>query len=59
MKLILDEGLPLRTAGLLRNAGVEAKHVLELGLTGASDQTILDKAKADGAAVATLDADFR
>ena len=58
MKLILDEGMPVRTADRLRQAGVDAKHVLEVGLGGASDQAILDRARADGAAVATLDADF-
>lgn len=58
MNLILDEGLPLRAAAALRQAGVEARHVLELGMGGASDHAILDRACADGATVVTLDADF-
>ncbi len=30
MILILDEGVPLRAAGMLRQQHVEARHVLEL-----------------------------
>lgn len=37
MKLIPDEGVPLRVAELLRQKGVEATHILELGMGGASD----------------------
>ena len=58
MKLILDEGMPLRAAALLREAGIAAKHVLELAMGGASDDAILAQARQDGAVVATLDADF-
>ena len=54
MKLILDEGMPLRTAGLLRQAGIDTKHVLELGPAGLSDPAILDRARADGAAVVSV-----
>lgn len=58
MKLILDEGMPLRTAAALRAKGVDAQHVLELEMGGASDEAILSKAAAGGAFVATLDSDF-
>ncbi len=58
MKLILDEDMPLRAGALLRAAGVEAQHVLELGMGGAGDESVLARAKADGAVVVTLDADF-
>jgi predicted nuclease of predicted toxin-antitoxin system len=58
MKLILDEGMPLRAAAALREAGVEAQHVVELGMGGASDLAILDRAGLDGSIIATLDADF-
>ena len=58
MRLILDEGMPLRAAAALREQHVEARHVLELGMGGASDQAILDSARLDGAAVVTFDADF-
>lgn len=44
MKLILDEGLPMRAAVALREAAHDARHVLELGMAGASDQAVLDRA---------------
>ena len=58
MKLLLDEGMPLRTAASLREARIEAWHVLELAMGGATDDAVLDRARLDGAVVATLDADF-
>jgi predicted nuclease of predicted toxin-antitoxin system len=58
MKLILDEGTPLGAAKALRDAGIEATHVLELALRGATDVTVLARARTEGAAVVTLDADF-
>ncbi len=58
MNLILDEGLPLRAAALLREQGLETQHVLELGMAGQPDAAVLDVAKRAGAVAATLDADF-
>lgn len=58
MKLILDEGMPFGAASMLREAGIDARHVLELKMGGASDEAILEKARLDRAVVATLDADF-
>jgi predicted nuclease of predicted toxin-antitoxin system len=58
MKLLLDEGLPFRAAAALRDAGVDAEHVLEIGMGGAADQAVLDRARQDGAVLVTLDADF-
>ncbi len=58
MRLILDEGIPLRAAAMLREQHVEARHVLELGMCGASEEAILDRARLEGAVVVTLDADF-
>jgi len=58
MKLILDEGMPLGTAAMLREAEMDAVHVLELGMGGAPDGAILAKARQEGAAAATLGADF-
>lgn len=58
MKLLLDEGVPLRTAARLRDAGHAAEHVLEAGLRGASDETILTRARDQGAVVMTRDSDF-
>lgn len=58
MRLLLDEGVPMRTAALLRHAEFDARHVLDLGMGGASDEAILSRAQADAAVVVTLDADF-
>jgi predicted nuclease of predicted toxin-antitoxin system len=58
MKLVLDEGLRLGAAAILRNAGIDAWHVTELGLGGASDETVLERVRTDGAVLVTLDADF-
>ncbi|MCB1022216.1 MAG: DUF5615 family PIN-like protein [Bryobacterales bacterium] len=56
--LLLDQGLPRSTAGLLRACGVNAIHVGECGLAHASDKTILEYADREGFAIVTLDADF-
>lgn len=58
MKLLLDEGVPMRSASLLRDRAVDASHVLELGLRAASDRMILDHATKERAVVITLDSDF-
>ena len=58
MRLLLDQGLPRSTAGLLQEAGFEAKHVSDLGLASASDAKILDFSREHGHVVVTLDADF-
>lgn len=58
MKLILDEGVPLRTASMLREANIDARHILEMAMAGASDTVILDLSRHDHAVLVTLDADF-
>lgn len=58
MKLLLDQGLPRSTASLLREAGVDALHVSEIGYSSANDIDILQKANDENRIVATLDADF-
>lgn len=58
MKLILDEGMPLGAARLLREMGLAAHRVLEMQLGGAADEAILEQARNEAAVVATLDADF-
>jgi predicted nuclease of predicted toxin-antitoxin system len=56
--LLLDQGLPRSTVRLLRDEGIDAVHVGDLGLAEASDATILERARARGEIVVTLDADF-
>ena len=58
MKLLLDQGLPRSSAQLLRNAGIDAVHVGEVGLSTATDAYILAKGLEEGRIVVTLDADF-
>lgn len=58
MKLLLDQGTPLRTAARLRSAGWDVVHTHEIGLAAASDKVILLRAKAEDRVVVTLDADF-
>ena len=59
MKLLLDQGLPRRTAALLRQAGVDAVHAAEIGLSTADDVVILQEGRRSGRVVVTLDADFQ
>ena len=58
MKLLLDQGLPLSAAALLRNAGIDTIHVGEIGMFEAEDAEIIERAREEERAVATLDADF-
>lgn len=58
MKLLLDQGLPWEAAPLLRQAGVEAAHVRELGLQQAEDGALLAFARSENRIIVTLDADF-
>jgi predicted nuclease of predicted toxin-antitoxin system len=41
MRFLLDQGLPRSAAALLRNRGIDAVHVGEIGLVVASDPEIL------------------
>ena len=58
MKLLLDQGLPRSAVTLLNEAGFDAVHVADIGLSKADDAEILQKALADERIVVTLDADF-
>lgn len=58
MKLLLDQGLPLSAAALLRDAGIDTIHVGEIGMSEAEDSEIIQRGRAEERVVATLDADF-
>jgi hypothetical protein len=58
MKLLLDQGLPLSAAALLRDAGIDTIHVGEIGMSKAEDAEIIGKSRDEGRIIATLDADF-
>ena len=55
----VDAQLPPAMAGwLAQDHGVEAVHVVALGLAGASDSEIFERARADAVVVMTKDQDF-
>lgn len=58
MKLLLDANLSPRVAAGLRDAGLDAVHVEDLGLLWAPDEEIFDRAAAEGLVVVTADTDF-
>jgi predicted nuclease of predicted toxin-antitoxin system len=58
MKLLLDQGLPLSAAALLRDASIDTIHVGEIGMSQAEDAEIIQKAREEERVVITLDADF-
>ena len=58
MRLLLDQGLPRSAARFLREAGIDAVHVAEVGYAAADDATILQRAREEERTVVTLDTDF-
>ena len=58
MKLLLDQGLPPLTAELLREQGLDAVHVSEIGWARAEDPKIIKLAQANNQIIITLDADY-
>jgi predicted nuclease of predicted toxin-antitoxin system len=58
MKLLLDQGLPVTSATILRDAGWDVVHTAEVSLSTAKDREILAIAKQQGRSIVTLDADF-
>ena len=58
MKLFLDENLSPQHAAELRTEGHDAVAVIEVGLSGATDEQVLRFAVENGRVLITLDADF-
>ncbi|KAM3111175.1 DUF5615 family PIN-like protein [Phormidesmis sp. 146-33] len=58
MKLLLDQGLPLSAAALLRDADIDTIHVGEIGMSETEDADIIQRARDEERVVVTLDADF-
>ena len=58
MRLMLDQGVPLDAAALLRSFGYDCTHVGEIGMSRAADKEIVALAVQRSAVVVTLDADF-
>lgn len=58
MRFIVDANLPPALADWIRNAGHDASHISDLGLTTATDQQIWARARQDGACIVSKDEDF-
>lgn len=58
MRLLLDANLSPQLVAALATAGFEARHVDALGLLGAADDVIFDRAAESGDVLVTADADF-
>jgi predicted nuclease of predicted toxin-antitoxin system len=55
MRFKVDENLPVELVGDLRAAGHQAETVLDEGLVGSSDSTILERVKREGLVLLTMD----
>ncbi len=58
MKFKVDENLPIEVAQLLREAGHDVFTVLDQGLGGSQDQTLIEHCRGEGRALITLDIHF-
>jgi predicted nuclease of predicted toxin-antitoxin system len=58
VKFLIDNQLPAALAGMLVSRGFEARHVLDVGLEGASDIQIWKHAEANTLVLITKDEDF-
>jgi predicted nuclease of predicted toxin-antitoxin system len=58
MRLLLDQGLPRRSAELLRLEGFDVLHTGEIGMSEALDEEILARAHQEERTIVTLDSDF-
>ena len=58
MRFLIDEPVSPRVADMLRQAGHDAVHAREIGLTASPDTAILERARTDARVVITQDHDF-
>lgn len=58
MRLLIDQNIAQRVAALLRDAGHDAVHVADRGLSAAEDHEILELARAEERVVVSEDTDF-
>jgi predicted nuclease of predicted toxin-antitoxin system len=57
-RILLDQGLAPRAAAILRQHGLDAVHVSEIGMHKADDIEILERARNEDTVCVTLDHDF-
>jgi hypothetical protein len=58
VKVLLDENFPLPLLGVLRQAGIDADHIISLGLRGIADQRIREMLRTEPLLFLTQDAEF-
>jgi predicted nuclease of predicted toxin-antitoxin system len=58
VRLLIDQNIAQRVSALLREAGHDAVHVAERGLSAAEDDEILELARAEGRVLVSEDTDF-
>lgn len=58
LDFLLDEDMPKSTAEIIESCGHSVKDVRNIGLRGASDKDIIDRAKSDKMIIITRDTDF-
>lgn len=58
MRFLIDQGIGRDAATMLRQVGVDAIHVGDLGIERASDEAILRLAEEEERVVVTLDGDY-
>lgn len=58
MKFLVDQQLPKKLAGWIRERGCEAHHLKEIGMLHAEDADIWRAAEARGAVIISKDEDF-
>lgn len=56
--ILLDQGIPGTAAKILKEKGWDVLHTGDIGLSGATDNEILEYARAEKRVIVTLDADF-
>lgn len=57
-RILLDQGLPRTAAKILKETGWDVLHTGDIGLSLATDNEILEYARAEKRVIVTLDADF-
>jgi predicted nuclease of predicted toxin-antitoxin system len=58
MRFLVDDQLPPALASWLVAKGHEAQHLKDIGLTGATDRIVWERARVDRTTVITKDEDF-